>query len=197
MLLTFSACKDETPEPEIQPYDFVGEWVAEGDDVALLFRQYPLNVRKVFIRFRVSIAEQGNIEVPLRPFIYIEKFQQHSENKAIISSENSDLGAPFFHAFSGLSFDRPSYNARNIFPLTVSAHRKRPLTDQWDPVEIYGIFSVNNDTDPPEMLLEFVYKHWNIIRPTPEAGFGSTANGAYGLNNVHRLTKVIQEEDEI
>ncbi len=192
MLLALIACKEETPEPDILPFDFVGEWTAAGDDVATLFRMYPLNVDSIYI----------DISDDIPPKIYIEKYKSNSERKAVITRNGSSEGAPFYHTFEGVLFERPSGRADNILPLKVVAQRRLTTRDRnnlendgWTNIRIIGIYRVDIEADSPEMLLEFVYQAeaWDVLPPTPEAGFGSTENGAFGMNNVHRLTKIIYE----
>lgn len=192
-----TACKDDTPDPDYKSFNFVGEWIAKDDNVATLFRMYPMNVDSIYLEIR---------DKHRKPTIYIEKYKHTPTQKAVItiSGADSNKGAPFNHEFESMLFERPSEN-RNIRAIKVDASRQQmqinvsrddlPI-DNWRELQIRGIYQINTEVDPPEMMFEFTYGYWGILPPNPEDGFGSTGNGVYGMNNVHRFTKIIKESDE-
>jgi hypothetical protein len=197
MLFLQAACKDDTPGPDYESFNFVGEWIAKDDNVATLFQMYPLNVDSIYLEIRDKHGE---------PTIYIEKYKHTPTQKAVITRHGADSnrGAPFNHEFENMLFERPSEN-RNIRAIKVDASRQQmqinvsrddlPI-DNWRELQIRGIYQINTGSDPPEMLLEFAYGYWGILPPNPEEGFGSSGNGVYGMNNVHRFIKIIKDSDE-
>lgn len=198
LLIGVISCKDDAPEPEKQNLGITGEWYSSGDDVAVLFRMLPFNVDSIYIDF-------GNKSDYWGRRVYVEKFNKNNIERAVITDKNNSKdGAEYNQPNASRFFQWPSHH-NNIWPIKIKGHRqvisnsvgRNALpSNGWHDATIRGIFWVNNDTEPPEMLLEFVYEHWNVIPPNPEDGFGSSAHGVYGKNNVHRFKKIILENNE-
>ena len=177
----FFACNDDE-EPEPEPTITYFEWYASGEDVAPLFRAFPMNYDSIYIRFRSNVP---NIYAPdvVRWRVYIEKYKDGTPI-IVTGSDQPTWGAE-------MERDDSLHDGIISFQTTNAVENGTPRT-------ITGIF--REFPSGNRMMLEYVYSHWAISPPSPFGGFGSTAEGAYGNNNIHVFTRIGndngEEEDE-
>ncbi len=177
-LLLAYACEEEDAEPEPERTITI-KWFAAGDQVAPLFRAYPLEVDSIYLE--LVQHDPRILEDTLYWYFYLEKYNfNENPSQPIRTITGSDeKGAQFIKTSAG-------FNSAFFFE-TLDARRND------NHVTAKGLYQVNGDKDEPILTLEYVYSSgvsgWPGP-PDPEAGFGSTAGGAYGDNNIHILTKI-------
>ncbi len=174
------ACSDDEPE-EIARVEYF-EWYAAGDDVAPLFRAFPLSIDSIYLRIRVNVP---NILAPDSVLyrMYIEKYKANSNQPDIITGKDQ--------ASWGALFDRVLTEPDSIISFTTT----NAILNGSDRT-LVGIYKEYDDDDPPYMRMEYVYIHGDWPDPPNlEAGFGSTGNFTYGNSNIHVFNKYIPEED--
>ena len=181
LIVFLPACSDDEPE-EIASVEYF-EWYAAGNDVAPLFRAFPLEIDSIYLGIRVNIP---NILAPDSVLyrMYMEKYKAGSNQPDIITGrDQADWGA---------RFDRVESESTGIilFETTNAVFNGDIRT-------LIGIYKEFNDEDPPIMKFEFVYDNDNWPDPpNAEDGFGSTDDFAYGNNNIHHFTRYFHEPDE-
>ena len=181
LIVFLPACSDDEPE-DMERIEYF-EWYAAGNDVAPLFRAFPLEIDSIYLRIRVNVP---NILAPDSVLyrMYIEKFKEGSNQPDIITGNDQ--------VEWGARFDRFESEATGIisFITTNAVFNNNDRT-------LIGIYKEFNDEDPPYMKMEYVYDRddWPDP-PNAEDGFGSTGGKAYGDNNIHRFTSYIHEPDE-
>ncbi len=175
------ACSDDEPE-NIASVEYF-EWYAAGNDVAPLFRAFPLEIDSIYLRIRVNVP---NILAPDSVLyrMYMEKYKEGSNQPDVITGKDqADWGARFDRVVSG-----QDSIARFITTNAVFNDNDRTLI---------GIYKEFDNEDPPRMKFEYVYDDVNWPDPpNAEDGFGSTGNFEYGNNNIHRFIRYVHEPDE-
>ncbi len=181
VMLVFVACSDDEPE-DIARIEYF-EWYAAGSDVAPLFRAFPLKIDSIFLRFRVNIPNILNPDSVLYR-IYMEKYTENSASPTVITGKDQ----PGWGAF----YDPDTTAFDNIIMF-----RTRNAVENGSDLTITGIYKEFPGDDPPTMKMEYVYEKpgWPLP-PTAEGRFGSTAEGAYGDNNVHLFTRILNEDQD-
>ena len=175
VMLALVSCEDDEPE-EIARVEYV-EWYAAGDDVAPLFRAFPLNVDSIYLRFRVNIP---NILKPDSVIyrMYMEKHTMGSAAPDITTGQDfSDWGALFIR-------DTTQHSS-------IIEFKTHQAIKNGSPVTVLGIYEELQNNDPLVMKMEYVYDDTNW--PTAANaldGFGSTAGGLYGEDNIHTFTRL-------
>ena len=183
LIVFLPACSDDEPE-EIASVEYF-EWYAAGNDVAPLFRAFPLEIDSIYLRIRVNIP---NILAPDSVLyrMYMEKFKEGSNQpEAVITGKDqTDWGA---------RFDRVETEATGIisFITTNAVFNGNDRT-------LIGIYKEFNEEDPPRMKMEYVYSYPNSPWPTAPnpSEFGTTGEGEYGESNIHLFTKLFQDADD-
>ncbi len=181
VMLVFTACGDDDPE-EIARIEYF-EWYAADSDVAPLFRAFPLKVDSIFLRFRVNIPNILNPDSVLYR-LYMEKYTEGNVSPTVITGKDQPGWGAFYDpdttAFESIIFFQTINAIENGSDLTIT-----------------GIYKEFPGDDPPTMKMEYVYgKQGWPSPPTAEEGFGSTADGAYGDNNVHLFTRILNEDED-
>lgn len=184
-LVLFVACGDDNDEIEVDRVT-ESEWYAAGDDVAPLFRAFPLEIDSIYLRIRVTRPWEQLDTLLYR--VYIEYYAKTNDNyqlkNVVTGTDQPGWGA---------SINREETAFDNIIWFrTINAERDGAG------VEITGIYKVFEKDNPPSMKLEYVYTHPGAGWPAPPdaaIGFGSTANEAYGDNNVHHFTLITRNEE--
>ena len=182
-LVFFIACGDDDDEIEVDRVTET-EWYAAGDDVAPLFRAFPLEIDSIYLRFRVTRPWEQ-----LDTLFYRVLFENYKKTEDGYQFINTITGND--QPGWGASINREETAFDNIIAFsTINAERDGAA------VKITGIYKVFEKENPPGMKMEYVYDGAGWPKP-PEAslGFGSTADGAYGENNVHLFTMIIREEE--
>ena len=182
LIVFLPACSDDEPE-EIASVEYI-EWTASGDDVAPLFRAFPLEIDSIYLRIRVNVP---NILAPDSVLyrMYIEKYKQGSNQPDIITGKDQ--------AIWGARFDRVLTEPDSIvsFITTNAVFNDNDRT-------LIGIYKEFDDEDPLTMKFEYVYDDGNWPDPpNAEDGFGSTEDFEYGNNNVHTFRLYVYEDDTI
>ena len=178
----FPACSDD--EPEAMATIEYHEWYAAGNDVAPLFRAFPLSIDSIYLRIRVHVP---NILAPDSVLyrIYIEKYQDDVYEPVYVVTGKDQPGW-------GALFDKSLTEPDSIISFTTT----NAMLNDADRT-LVGIYKEYDDEDPPVMKVEYVYIHANWpTPPDPELGFGSTGNFEYGNDNVHHFTRYFYEPDE-
>ncbi len=184
LLLMAYACEEDDAEPEPER-TITTKWFASGDQVAPLFRAYPLEVDSIYLE--LVQHDPRVLEDTLYWYFYIEKYDfNESPSQPIRTITGTDeKGAQIIK--------KPTLFDDVFFFETLDARRND------NQVTVKGLYQVNGDKDDPLMTLEYVYTSgvsgWPEP-PDPEAGFGSTENGAYGDNNIHMFTKIKNDNEE-
>lgn len=176
-LVAFSSCDKDEEEVEQETIRYY-EWYASGDDVAALFRSFPMLTDSIYLQFRSQV---DNILAPdvVNWRIYIERFKTDGSVTVLTGNDQPAWGARIHREES------PNDGILSFHTLNAEENGTSRV--------IRGIFQeVPGDN---AMMMEFVYDHWGIGPPDPDEGFGSTADGAYGDNNVHVLTKIPNGEE--
>lgn len=179
VMLVMVGCKDE--EVEVSSTLEYFEWYAAGSDVAPLFRAFPLKIDSIFLRFRVNVPNILNPDSVLYR-VYIEKYTENSATPTVITGKDQ----PGWGAF----YDPDTTAFDNIIMF-----RTRNAVENGSDLTITGIYKEFTGDDPPTMKMEYVYEKagWPDP-PTAEGGFGSTADGAYGEDNIHTFTRLTNSE---
>ncbi len=179
VMLVLVSCEDE--EPEVSSTLEYFEWYTAGSDVAPLFRAFPLKVDSIFLRFRVNVPNILNPDSVLYR-IYMEKYTENSASPTVITGKDQ----PGWGAF----YDPDTTAFDNII-----SFQTRNAVENGTGLTITGIYKEFPGDDPPTMKMEYVYNTWaDIFPPTAEGGFGSTAEGAYGEDNIHTFTRLTNSE---
>jgi len=183
LLLAYS-CEDDEAEPEPER-TITTRWSAAGDQVAPLFRAFPLNVDSIYLE--LVQHEPRLYDDTLYWYFYIEKFNfSENPNQPIRTITGNDE--------KGTQFIRTKTDTDTVFFFeTIDARRND------NQVTAKGLYQVNGEKDEPVMTLEYVYTSgpsgWPAP-PDPEAGFGSTDGGLYGDNNIHHLTMIKNDHED-
>ncbi len=178
LLLLAYACEEEDAEPKPER-TITTRWFASGEQVAPLFRAYPLNVDSIYLE--LVQHDPRILEDTLYWYFHIEKYDfDESPSQPVRTITGSDE--------KGTQFLRTATTHDAIFFFeTLDAKRNDSQ------VTAKGLYQVNNDKDTPTMTLEYVYtagvSGWPAS-PDPETGFGSTDGGVYEDNNIHILTMI-------
>ncbi len=183
VLFFLPACDDDEPEELAIIEHF--EWYAAGSDVAPLFRAFPLLTDSIYLRIRTNIPSYVFNPDSILYRMYLEMYDENKNlQKTITGRDQPDWGARFE--------TEVAENEDVIFFYTTNAE------ENGTQVTLEGIYQEYPETDPPVMKIEFVYKNIPGWPKPPNAhdGFGSTENGAYGDNNIHRFRKIIIQEDD-
>ncbi len=182
-LVLLVACGDDDDEIEVDRVT-ESEWYAAGEDVAPLFRAFPLDIDSIYLRLRVTRPWEQLDTMLYR--IYIEYYQitngDYEIKNVITGSDQPGWGA---------SIEREETAFDSI--IEFSTQQNAQLDDT--PVKITGIYKVFEKENPPVMKMEYVFMHWEVEPPTASMGFGSTENEEYGENNVHLFTMIIRDEE--
>lgn len=138
----------------------VGKWLSENSDIAPLLYNPPFNVRKIEATFK----SDGS---------YI-----------VVQTDSSDVSSTLTGSYVTEDGEAPEPND-DIRMITVNQGAPSSLTAE-------GIYEVSVDTATVTMKYEVVQTQPDIgvTKPTPEAGFGSTAGGAIGTANVQNYVKI-------
>ncbi len=181
VMQVFVACEDEEVIEEFNPEYF--HWYASGDDVAPLFRAFPLNIDSIYLRLRVHIPiRQRPDSVHYR--ILIESYKRGESQPTVFTSKDQPSWGAFYDP------DTTAYDDIIFF-------RTRNAVENGSDLTITGIYKEFAGDDPPSMKMEYVYdKTGWPSSPTAEGGFGSTAGGAYGDNNIHIFTRILKEDQD-
>lgn len=184
-MVLFVACGDDDDEIEVDRVTET-EWYAAGDDVAPLFRAFPLEIDSIYLRLRVTRPWEQLDTLLYRMYIeYHEIIDDGYQRKSVITGS-----------------DQPSWGAsikreETAFDNIVSFYTTNAILDD-DIIKVTGIYKVFEKENPPVMKMEYVYNHdgsnWPDP-PNPALGFGSTDEGAYGENNIHLFTMIIRDEE--
>ncbi len=179
VMLVFVACEDEEPELFQQWKD--SEWYAAGNDVAPLFRAFPLNYDSIYMKFRNHRNKHSPDVITYYMTIKMFKIDDGSVN--IITGDDKDRGAKYNRTIKE--------NDSIIWFSTLDANLDGTR------IKIEGIYKDFESTNPVIKKMEFVYIEpgWPDP-PNAEEGFGNTHGGAYGDNNIHSFTKLIKEEED-
>ena len=183
-LVLLVACGDDDDEIEVDRVTET-EWYSAGDDVAPLFRAFPLEIDSIYLRFRVTRPWEQLDTLLYR--VYIEYYEISNDDYQLI-----DIITGSDQPSWGASIDREETAFDNIIAFSTTNAK---LGDGL--VTVAGIYRVFEKENPPHMQMEYVYDRsgWPDP-PDPVMGFGSTEGGAYGDNNVHLFTMIIREEEE-
>jgi hypothetical protein len=182
-LVLFVACGDDDDTVEVDTVTEY-EWYAAGDDVAPLFRAFPLEIDSIYLRFRVTRPWEQLDTLLYR--IYFENYEKTGDNYQLVSVITGTDQASW-----GASINREETAFDNIISFSTTNAK---LND--GPVRVTGIYKVFEKENPPHMNMEYVYDGSNWPDPPDAAiGFGSTEDGEYGDNNVHLFTMIIREEE--
>lgn len=174
------ACEDEEVIEEFKPEYFY--WYASGDDVAPLFRAFPLNIDSIFLRLRVHIPIRQRPD-SVHYHILIESYKRGESQPILITGKE--------HPSWGAFYDPDTTAFDNII-----SFRTRNAVENGSDMTISGIYKEFPGDDPPTMKMEYVYgKPGWPDPPTAEGGFGSTAERGYGDNNIHTFTRITHEEE--
>lgn len=181
-LLLAYACEEDDAEPEPER-TITTKWSATGDQVAPLFRAFPLEVDSIYLE--LVQHDPRILEDTLYWYFYIEKYDfNESSSQPIRTITGIDE--------KGAQFIKKSTLFDDVFFFeTLDARRND------NQVTVKGLYKVNGDKEAPLMTLEYVYglTGWPAS-PDPEAGFGSTDAGLYGNNNIHRLTMINNDHED-
>lgn len=183
LLLFLSACEDDEPEELAIIENF--EWYAAGSDVAPLFRAFPIMIDSIYLRIRTNIPSYVFNPDSILYRMYLELYDEERRLQKIITGRDQPgWGARFEREMN-------DYNDVIYFYTTNAEENGSQAT-------LEGIFLEYPEIDTPTMKMEFVYLNKPGWPDPPNAmdGFGSTENGAYGDNNIHRFRKIIFKEDE-
>lgn len=181
VMLALTACEDD--EPEVVSSIEYSEWYAAGSDVAPLFRAFPLKTDSIYLRFRLNVPNILNPDSVLYR-VYMEKYTENSASPIVITGK-----------------DQPGWGA--LYDLDTTAYdniisfRTRNAVENDTDLSIIGIYKEFPRDNPPTIKMEYVYgKTGWPDPPTAEGGFGSTAGGAYGDNNIHIFTRILKEDQD-
>jgi len=180
LMLAIHGCNDDEAEPEPQR-TITTRWSAAGDQVAPLFRAFPLNIDSIYLR--LVQHEPRMYEDTLYWYIYMEKFIANASTPKEIIDGQDDYGAKFIRTFTGTD---------SIFHFeTQDALRNG------NQVTARGLYQVQDEEDSATLKLEYVYMltGWPPP-PLANEGFGSTSGGAYGENNIHHFKRIEEEDDD-
>ena len=138
----------------------VGKWLSEGDDVAPLLYNPPFNIRRIEATFK----SDGS---------YI-----------VVQTDSSDVSGTLTGSYVTADGGAAAPND-DIRMITVNQGAPTAFTAE-------GIYEVTLVGSAVTMKYEIVQTEpdLGVTKPTPEAGFGSTANGAIGTANVQNYVKI-------
>lgn len=168
--LVVVACDDDSDVSPDFERTVTTRWVATGHDIAPLFRGYPLNADSIYLEITEHIP--WIYEDSLYFYMYIEKYEADNSLVDIVTGSEG-FGAKFIREVIG-----PDSIVSFVTEDAVDSDGENRV--------IKGIYKEMNTSDGPELKMEFVYtgNGWPDP-PDAEVGFGSTADGAYGDNNIH------------
>jgi hypothetical protein len=177
------SCGDDNDTVEIDTVTEY-EWYAAGNGVAPLFRAFPLEIDSIYLRFRVTRPWEQLDTLLYR--IYFENYEKTGDDyqrlSVITGADQPSWGAPI-------------NREETAFDNIISFSTQNAQLDG-TPIQITGIYKVFDNENPPHMNMEYVYDGSDWPNPPDAAmGFGSTAYGDYGENNVHQFTMIIRDEE--
>ncbi len=184
-LVLFVACGDDNDIDDIDTVTEL-EWSAAGEDVAPLFRTFPLNIDSIYLKIRITKPWEQ-----LDTLLYRILFENYKKTDTGYELINRITGSD--QPGWGASIEREETAFDNIIRFTtINAERDGVA------VTITGIYKVFEKENPPVMKMEYVYNHdgsnWPDP-PIPALGFGSTEGGEYGDNNIHLFTMIFRDEE--
>ncbi len=180
VMVFLPACDDDEPEELAVIENF--EWYAAGPEVAPLFRAFPLLIDSIYLRIRTNIPHSINPDSVL----YRMYFEMYDENKNL-KKRNTGIDQPDW----GARYEKEVTDFNEIVAFsTINAE------DDQGQITLDGIYKRTAKNNKPILKMEFVYNKpgWPA-KPNATDGFGSTENGAYGDNNIHTFTKLIQDNN--
>ncbi|GEM_PF-1011379 len=138
----------------------VGKWLSEGTDVAPLLYNPPFNIRSIEATFK----SDGS---------YI-----------VVQTDSSDVSSTLTGSYVTADGGAAAPND-GIRMVTVNQGSPASITAE-------GIYEVTVGASEVTMQYEIAQTQPDIgvTKPTPEGGFGSTANGAIGTANVQNYVKI-------
>ncbi len=181
LLLAIHGCSDDEAEPEPQR-TITTKWFATGDQVAPLFRAFPLNIDSIYLE--LVQHDPRMYEDTLYWYFYMEHFEANAGTPKEIIDGPDEKGAQFIRTYTGTD---------SIFYFeTLDARRNGTQ------VTARGLYQMQDEEDMATLKLEYVYymqTGWPDP-PHPDEGFGSTEGGAYGENNIHHFKRIEEKDDE-
>lgn len=153
---------DDNGTNPTDPEGIVGQWISAGDDVAPLLD--------------IIFAGSGGVDSVYAEFSADNTYWVRQVNG---DGTDSELTGTYTTTESNVT----DSGGNTIYSITIQ--QTAPYT-----ADVSGIYSIDEDANPDRLTYEVVQTSGTSnIAPTPETGFGSTNQGAFGTQNIQMYNR--------